>query len=499
MLKKLLGLLSDAAVYGMGAMLARVAGFLTLPILTRYLTAEDYGVISMLTILSMLFGPLANLGMTNALFRRFNVDKDPAERATLFATGLTAVTVSTLALSIACVLFAKPISGWLLGDVMKANLVVVTVVSSALASIGMVPFATLRASRRVKAAASINAAKLLVSIALSLWLVVVSELGVWGFLVGGLVGEAIALVIQLLMTFRDFAVRANWTVWQRMCAYGFPIVPHHIQAAAMELFGMYVVGQVLGLQAAGIYGVANKLASPLAFVVRSIQTSWVPYKFQIHAEDPDPAAFFRSSFLYYIVGVAYLWVGVSLWGPDLVRVMTAPEFHSAVYLVWAVSLIPVAQGIYFMCGTGLELSDSTRAYPAVSFAGLLVVVGLTFTLVPSQGALGAALASAAGSLAMAIVIYLISQRHFRVDYDWATLTRIVAAAILFVLIAGWMQSAQLYVRLGLATMLSLAFPLVCVILLLRSREERERTQILLARIRSLRATTSSLFGAGRSA
>jgi O-antigen/teichoic acid export membrane protein len=498
MFKKLLGLLSDAAVYGVSAMLARIVGFVTLPILTRYLTAEDYGVISMLTVLSLFFGPLANLGMTNALFRRFNVDKDPNSRATLFATGLLAVTISTLILALVCVFFARPIAHSLLEDASKANLVVISVVTSALSSIGMVPFVTLRAARRVKAAAGINATKLMISIAISLWLVIVSKLGVWGFLVGGLIGEGVTLAVQLAMTYRDFAVRASWEVWRRMCSYGLPIVPHHLQAAAMELFGMYVVGQMLGLQAAGVYGVANKLASPLAFVVRSIQTSWVPYKFQIHADDPNPAAFFRSSFLYYIAGVAYLWVGVSLWGPDVVRVMTGPEFHSAIGLVWAVALIPVAQGIYFMCSTGLELSENTKVYPLVSFAGLAVVVGLTFALVPSQGPLGAALASSAGSLAMAIVIYVISQRHFRVDYDWETIGRIVAVAIVFVCVAAWMQSSQLYVRLGLATLLSLVFPLVCVGLLLRSREERERMLIFLSRLKNLRATASAMFGTSRS-
>ena len=44
--------------------------FLLLPVYTRYLTPDDNGVIAMLIIVTLLFGPLANLGMTNAVFRR---------------------------------------------------------------------------------------------------------------------------------------------------------------------------------------------------------------------------------------------------------------------------------------------------------------------------------------------------------------------------------------------------------------------------------------------
>jgi O-antigen/teichoic acid export membrane protein len=72
-----------------------------------------------------------------------------------------------------------------------------------------------------------------------------------------------------------------------MGSYGLPFVPHQLQAVGMELFGMYMVGHMLGLKAAGIYGIALRLASPVMFVVGSIQASWVPYKFHVHAEDPN--------------------------------------------------------------------------------------------------------------------------------------------------------------------------------------------------------------------
>ena len=73
--------------------------------------------------------------------------------------------------------------------------------------------------------------------------------------------------------------------------------------------------------------------------------------------------------------------------------MTAPNFHKAAGLVWALTLIPVAQGIYYMSGTGGELSDNTRHYPLVSLAGLVTVVAGAFALIRDMGALGAALAT----------------------------------------------------------------------------------------------------------
>src|SRR4051794_4564013 len=98
MLRKLLSLLSDVAVYGVSSLLGQVIGFLLLPLYTRYLTPKDQGVVAMMAIVTLLFGPLANLGMTNAIFRRFNLEKAPGERRRVLSSGLVSVLVSSLAL-----------------------------------------------------------------------------------------------------------------------------------------------------------------------------------------------------------------------------------------------------------------------------------------------------------------------------------------------------------------------------------------------------------------
>jgi O-antigen/teichoic acid export membrane protein len=483
MFRKLLNLLSDAAVYGISSMLNRVVQFLLLPALTLYLSTEEMGVVIMLSIVTTLFAPLANLGMTNAIFRRFNFDKDPVARSQLFATGLLSVTLSSLLVMLVCFAFATPLATLLTRNPDNAGMIRISLLTAAFTSIGMVPFVTMRAARRVKSAAAINVAKLVVSTIVTLVLVIGLHAGVWGVLLGSLAGEASLTLVQLSLTLRSFQALPSWDTWRRMSAYGLPFVPHHMQAVGMDLFGMYMVGEMLGLAAVGIYGVATKFASPVTFVVGAVQASWVPYKFQIHAEDSDPHAFFSSSFLYYIAGLSYLWVGVSLWGPEMIRLMTTPQFHSATSLVWAVALIPVAQGIYFMCGTGIELSENTRAYPLVSFAGLVVVVASAFALVPTWGPLGAALSTVAGWLTMAVVVYVISQQRMRIQYDWTSTLMFVVLAAAFVYASIELQSQPVAMRIIAITLLSLLYPVVGFLLLYRSRTERGRMIHLLTKLR----------------
>src|ERR1700687_1213537 len=97
MLKKLLALLSDTATYGMSNVIGQGVQFLLLPVYTRYLGPAEYGVYAMLAIVTLLFGPLANLGMTNAIFRRFNQAPDDAAARRVLSTGLFSVILGSLA------------------------------------------------------------------------------------------------------------------------------------------------------------------------------------------------------------------------------------------------------------------------------------------------------------------------------------------------------------------------------------------------------------------
>jgi O-antigen/teichoic acid export membrane protein len=483
MFRKLLSLLSDTLTYGASSLIGQVLSFLLLPLYTRYLNVTQFGIIGMLIVVMLLFGPLANLGMTNAIFRRYSLSKDEKTRANVLGTGLASVIASSLIVLGISVLAAAPIAEFVVGDVATANLVRLTLLSAAISAIAAVPRAILRAGRRVRLVGLLNIAQLLFTTIPTICFVVFWEQGVLGVVLGTLVGEALSAVAAFVCTLGYVRAQFNLPTWREMLSYGLPFVPHHVQAVALALFGQYMVREMLGLGEAGLFHTASRFATPLAFVVNSVQNSWVAYKFQIHAEDDDPKAFFRSTFIYYVAGISYLWVGVSLWGPEMVRLMTTDGFHPAALLVWAVSLVPLAQGIYFMSGTGMELSDNTRPLPLISLAGLLTVVVGAYLLIPLIGALGAALATALGWVVMSVVMFFFARRRFAIEYDWPTIGCFVLLAATCVGIGVLAQDQGLAVRLACALAISLAYPLAAFMLLLRSREERHRMQILLTKFR----------------
>jgi O-antigen/teichoic acid export membrane protein len=482
-LKKLLGLLSDAATYGLSTVIGQVVQFFLLPVYTSYLGPKEYGISAMLIIVTMLFGPVANLGMTNAIFRRFN--QAPSEEAgrTVLSTGLFSVIIGSCSMFAVTVLFSGAIATSFVGDPETINLVRLCLLSATFNTISQVPSVLLRARRNVRIAAVLNLANVVISICATIVFVVGFQMGVKGLVLGTLAAEATFLILAFACTWGLFELRLDRTVWKSMLSYGLPFLPHRLQAVALAQFGQYMVREMLGLDQAGIYNLAVKFALPVGLIVNAIQEAWIPYKFQVHAQEADARPLFRSIFTYYIAGLSYLWVGVSLWGFDVVRAMTTPAFHSAAMLIPVLALLRVSQGIYFMMGTGVELSDKTGAYPLISLAGLLTVIVGAFTLVGPLGALGAALASVLCWLVMAGVVYVLARQRLDIPYDWPTLGCFALLSTVCVGGAYAVQSLPLVMRLTVYLAVSLIYPIVAFVILARSSTERKRMQLFLARLR----------------
>ncbi|HEX5444349.1 MAG TPA: lipopolysaccharide biosynthesis protein [Pirellulales bacterium] len=481
-LRRLLGLLQDAAVYGMGGVLGQLANFLLLPLYLQFLTKADYGVLGMLAVVNVVFQPLAQVGMRAATFRFFSLANTPDERREVLTTGALSIFLTTTTLLVLGLLGTRYIA-LAIGNVAPVDLIRLTLLASACSALAEAPYAVLRAARRVKMAASFNLFSLLLSICASILFVVVLQWGVKGAVLGTLVGESVTAVALYIATRTSFGANLNFSRWRNMLLWGAPFVPHHLQAAGIEQLGIYLTGTMLGAGETGAYNIALKLSVPLSFTVNTIQKGWVAYKYHIYSAEPEPKQVFRSIVTYYFAGICYLWVGIALWGPELLRVMTPIEFHEAGPLIAAVAAVNLGRGMYFMLGTGLEFSENTRYAPLISLVGLITTAVAAFTLTHYYGAMGAAVGTSIGWAAMTAMHYYVSWRLFPIRYDWGALLMLGCAAGAFVAAGYFMQALLPIPRIAADVILSLAFPAVALAILARSESERQRILYLVQQAR----------------
>ena len=76
-------IIKGTSIYTLGSVLIKASGFLLIPVYTRYLTPDDYGVMSIVAVIVAILTAVLSMGMFQAQTRfyyDFNEDRDKVGR-----------------------------------------------------------------------------------------------------------------------------------------------------------------------------------------------------------------------------------------------------------------------------------------------------------------------------------------------------------------------------------------------------------------------------------
>ena len=469
MLKQLKALTKDTFTYGMANVLGQIIGFVLLPVYTAYLSPKDYGIIAMLAMVSLFFIPIAAVGITNAIFRRFNLHLETEKQILALSTGSVFVFISSAIWLILGLSLASQLTTFLVDDQQYEYLVYISLATSFFMSIGDIFTVVLRAQRKVTTLAVIRVSEILITVCVSIYLVVVLELVIEGVLWGGLIGA-------LLSTLCLFAFSKNLLKWdfdrvelKALISYGAPFLPHTLIGIANIFVGQYFIKSFVGLEEMGLFSIARKFALPLSFVIGAIQSAWVPIKFQIHREEGEGRkAIFRNLISIYFILIMFLFAGVVTLGPEILRWMTNPDYYEASKLLPFVLLIFVARGTYFMMATGFEFTNNTKPMPLVSGTGFLALIFITFLSKDYIGVYGILSGMIISWWVMALIIRRLAINRFYIPTNFIMVIGVLLNTIILAVLIYYFQRFSFSTRIVLESITFLTYLIVIIIVLLKS-------------------------------
>ena len=123
----------DSILYVLPLLVGTLLPIVTLPILTRILSTEDYGILALAQVYAAVAGGLANFGMTIAYDRNyFQYRQDPRRTAALLFSSMAFVAVLSAGCVLATFIFRVPLSQWIFGTGAHGKLLVVALAASCL-------------------------------------------------------------------------------------------------------------------------------------------------------------------------------------------------------------------------------------------------------------------------------------------------------------------------------------------------------------------------------
>ena len=426
-------LLQDTLVYGMTTALTKLMGLITLPVLTKSLLPEQYGLIdSMSVVLAVVVG-VCSFGQDSAIALLFFNTDDREQRRRLVSQGVVIQLALALPLIMALAVGHNMVSRLLY----QSDSFGVEVL---LAVAGIPAALVLQSTRNLLKWTFLRKPFMMISVGLSACQMVFLLVLVWGaglevrgYLLGLLLANLIFAGLGAYYCRTYWMAGAGTSRVRELLILGWPYMATCVVCHLVPAVDRMCVVTALSLEQAGYYAVGFRVASLIMFPVMAFQTAWGPFCYAL-CKEADAGETYNRILLLFTISVSFGAYLLSLAAVPVINLLARPAYLDGAVVVLPLAFAGALQGISWISGIGIELARKPT-YSLVSYlVGLSVTFCAVWGLVGDFGTFGVGVGVLLGSLAQCVTYtafgYLCYPLRFRLIRPVAALITAGAAGLL---------------------------------------------------------------------
>ena len=496
-LKQLAG---QTMIYGLSTILARIINFLFVPIYTRLLTPESYGVVTEFMAYIAVLQVVLVMGLETGCFRFANKEGVNSDKvySNAFVT-VFAVSATFLALMLA---FAGPISS-ALGYEGYGSCIRYVGGILALDSVTAILFARLRQENKALKFALIKTVKIVTETAanlvLFLWFPKHVDSAEWllnfipatpdfSYVIFAIFISCIVCGLIFIPDFLRLSFRLDGKLLKQMLAYSIPLMVAALPGVVNDfldriLFRYFDTNAEAWRSSLGLYQAAVKLAVIMNLFIQMFRYAAEPFFFR-RAAEKDSRVLYATVQEYFTAFCGLVFLGVILY-IDVVALILGPQFRSAVGVVPIMLLSYMILGMLFNVSMWYKLSGKTNMAIWITLSGLAVTAAVIIVFMPKYSYWAAAFGHLASYVVMFVISSVLGAKYYPIPYRWGRLLLIFLAmggvygvslmidqAFFSEVVLGKSPTAPVLCKLGVHTVLILLYMAVAL-LAIRKRAVRE--------------------------
>jgi|GEM_PF-3990164 len=438
----------DTFAYALSMAVDRLVGFLLLPVLTRLISPQDFGLWTQSVVVTSMMIPIVLMGFQTALVHFFSAtpEQDPVRRS-LTAAMLSAILLALSLFGVVAACWPHAVAGLVFGVENAAALVLPLFFLVATEAGHEFAVGHMRASGRIQRLAIYLSIKSVLRL-----LVPVAALAVFHFTLDEvLMALAGAQAILLaLIVWREMSpsiyLRTGFdqgkSRWAEVSRYSLPLVVLAMLTMAHNFADRFFLAHLLGLESVAVYAAVSSVVA-MAAVFYTVQGfALFPALARLFAEDQrEEAGRITSRALYFFIYCAWpLIMLLTVLSPNLLPMLTTHEYHASPFVFLLLGGAVMGFGIYqiqlyLVLLSGRGLNGLIMMTAAVFVNSLLNVM-----LIPFVGLAGAAGAACLSNLFLAILAGRIARQGVNFTFPWRNTLVITARGALvafIIMVAGF--------------------------------------------------------------
>lgn len=398
----------------LGNISAKGIGFVMLPLYTRWLSVEDYGISDIITVYVTLLLGIVSCCIAEAIFIfPKNKSKDVQKRYLSSALAFLSI-ISLIVLFV--FLFIKLCSiSWNVESSFTKYIwyIYALLLSQILQSISQ------QFTRSIDKMAIYSITGIVVAISTAIFaFIFIPGRGVEGYIISLIIahycGSLFAIVAS--KSYRYISVKSISLVsCKEMLMYSIPLIPNGIMWWMVNAINRPIMEHYVGFHDIGIYAVANKFPSMLTVLLNVFVHSWQISVLEEFGK-PSYSVFYNKLLRLFVILSSMLLLVMTLFSKQLVFLFTTSDYYEAWLYIPILTLGVVFSNLGGFAGGNFSAVKQSKYYFFSSMWAALSALLFNTILIPVWGLIGAVTSTLISFFVLAVSRFVYSSRFVKANH-----------------------------------------------------------------------------------
>ena len=428
MIEKLKELTKDTALYGISTIIGRFLGFILVPFYTNVFSPDEFGIQSYIYAFLAFANIVYIYGMDAAYMKYATVVGNDKKK--IFSTSYISITITTLIFSL-ILFFSRSWIAEITNLTNYTNILLYVIGIIFLDTATLLPFSVLRLERKAARFATIRIINIVINVSMNFILILIFDFGIEAIFISNLIASTFSFLALLPTILENFKWVIDKSSLKKMLFFGLTYLPASVSAMMVQMIDVPIIRELTNESTLGIYRANYKLGIFMMLFVSMFHYAWQPF-FLTNAKEENAKTIFSKVLSLFLIFSSLIWIFLSLFIENIAgfeflngRSLIGQDYLIGIYIVPVVLLAFIFHGLYINFIAGIYLEEKTKYLPAITGVGAIVNIASNFILVPQIGIMGGALSTLFSYIIMAVGIFFVSQKFYKINYEYHVITKVL--------------------------------------------------------------------------
>jgi O-antigen/teichoic acid export membrane protein len=444
-----------------------LTSFILIPIITKYLSATDYGIYILINMTGLLAGTVFYFGITSALPRSYFDYSDEKNRNSILSTALYLILIGASLQILLGYLLSPSISQYFFNTIHYTEMLQVMIFACAIGFVNNFFQSYFRLLNKSITVVTQGLLASFLNFITAIALFKFTSLSIYVPILSYLLSQSVICIYSLWLSKNNIELSFHKKEALLMIKFGVPTVLVSFTMMAFEWSDRFFLNKYLTLAEVGIYSFAYKFGTLInPILIAPFAQIWNPLMMKYKDSEDILPLTTKIFTLYFAIGSLFCLITCSYLDELIFVFVKNNDYHKAVYL------IPIIMASIFIYGSN-NISNAGFLYKRkiAEISNICIVFALlsvlaSFLLIPKLGYLGAALSTFIIYLSLSIALLFRSLTYFKFNLEFSKILFFIFFNFFIIFLNYYLNIDSVLIRITLKTIFVILSAAITLYLLL---------------------------------